>query len=267
MNRENGRTNDVVNINTEPGVHTLLLSLHSGPMLNTKYLLKSCTAQRQCRTNEFKCKSGQCILRSWKCDFERDCTDGSDEKDCPKKECASHRFTCANGHCINFEWKCDGDDDCGDFSDETDCPPVACSPGKAKCGDSNVCIDSSWLCDRDYDCENKWDESEEVCNNKTCEADSFRCTSGHCISMRWHCDGEDDCGDGSDEGACGAGNQTCLSHQFSCRNGMPVSYLVLYFALLRLGFIPPLRIVEASQDKDKNIYKSSVITPNICTLQ
>ena len=105
---------------------------------------------------------------------------------------------------------------------------MACPPGKAKCGDSNVCIDSSWLCDRDYDCENKWDESEVVCNNKTCEADSFRCASGHCISMRWHCDGENDCGDGSDERACGAENQTCLSQQFSCRNGMFCS--VLYTA-------------------------------------
>ena len=102
---------------------------------------------------------------------------------------------------------------------------MACPPGKAKCGDSNVCIDSSWLCDRDYDCENKWDESEVVCNNKTCEADSFRCASGHCISMRWHCDGENDCGDGSDERACGAENQTCLSQQFSCRNGMFCSVL------------------------------------------
>ena len=176
-------------------------------------------AQRQCRTNEFRCATGQCVLSTWKCDFERDCTDGSDEKNCPKKECATHRFTCANGHCINFDWRCDGDNDCGDFSDETNCPPVTCPPGKAKCGNTNVCIDSSWLCDRDYDCENRWDESEEVCNNKTCGADSFRCTSGHCISKSWQCDGEDDCGDGSDEGLCKKDNQTCLSQQFTCRNG------------------------------------------------
>ena len=225
-------------------------SLHLGLLWchNAEYkIFNFFTAQRKCRANEFKCESGQCIHQNWKCDFERDCTDGSDEKGCPKKECASHRLTCANGHCINIEWKCDGDDDCGDFSDEADCPPVACPPGKAKCGDTNVCIDSSWLCDGDYDCENQWDESEAVCNNKTCEANSFRCTSGHCISMRWHCDGEDDCGDGSDEGACAAENKTCLSQQFSCRNGMSVLCLVMYFALKGLGFGVPFSIVDTSR--------------------
>lgn len=96
---------------------------------------------------------------------------------------------------------------------------MTCPPGKTKCGVSNACIDSAWLCDRDYDCENKWDESDAVCNNKTCSAGSFRCSSGHCISMRWRCDGEDDCGDGSDEQLCKHDNQTCLSEQFTCRNG------------------------------------------------
>ena len=97
---------------------------------------------------------------------------------------------------------------------------MTCPPGKAKCGDANVCVDSEWLCDGDNDCENKWDESDAVCNNKTCSVGSFRCTSGHCISMRWHCDGQDDCGDGSDEVHCKHENQTCLSQQFTCRNGM-----------------------------------------------
>ena len=94
-----------------------------------------------------------------------------------------------------------------------------------------MCIDSSWLCDKDYDCENHWDESEEVCNNKTCGASSFRCTSGHCISKRWQCDGEDDCGDGSDEGLCEKNNQTCLSQQFTCRNGKSFDMEIYVFLL------------------------------------
>ncbi|XP_068751456.1 low-density lipoprotein receptor-related protein 1-like isoform X2 [Montipora capricornis] len=181
--------------------------------------LPAMCARRQCQANEFRCSSGQCVHIHWKCDFDRDCTDGSDEKGCARKTCAIHRFTCANGHCINIEWRCDGDNDCGDFSDEIGCPPVICPPRKAKCGNSNACIDSSWLCDGDYDCENKWDESDAVCNNRTCSDNSFRCSSGRCISRQWHCDGEDDCGDGSDEVLCGKDNNTCSSEQFTCRNG------------------------------------------------
>ena len=37
------------------------------------------------------------------------------------KTCKSNEFTCANGKCITHTWRCDFDNDCGDDSDETHC--------------------------------------------------------------------------------------------------------------------------------------------------
>ena len=34
---------------------------------------------QSCKPDEFRCNNGQCILMSQKCDFRKDCTDGSDE--------------------------------------------------------------------------------------------------------------------------------------------------------------------------------------------
>ena len=34
----------------------------------------------------FKCTNGQCIDKKWKCDFDDDCDDASDEQDCGGKE-------------------------------------------------------------------------------------------------------------------------------------------------------------------------------------
>ena len=36
--------------------------------------------QHDCSEHEFKCKSnGRCVLGAWKCDGDKDCSDGSDE--------------------------------------------------------------------------------------------------------------------------------------------------------------------------------------------
>ena len=34
-----------------------------------------------CEATEFPCENGRCIPKSWKCDSENDCGDGSDEGD------------------------------------------------------------------------------------------------------------------------------------------------------------------------------------------
>merc|ERR1711934_1121106 len=74
-----------------------------------------------CAAGEFACKNGQCIETDWVCDTESDCTDGSDEANCPSDCSGSHQLKCGNGKCISKEFQCDGDNDCGDNTDEQDC--------------------------------------------------------------------------------------------------------------------------------------------------
>ena len=35
-----------------------------------------------CRPNEFRCYGGDCVPKSYQCDGEWDCSDGSDEENC-----------------------------------------------------------------------------------------------------------------------------------------------------------------------------------------
>lgn len=37
---------------------------------------------RDCTEMEFRCSDGSCISLTWRCDFEQDCSDGSDEAEC-----------------------------------------------------------------------------------------------------------------------------------------------------------------------------------------
>lgn len=57
-------------------------------------------AFHSCSPNEFRCDNGRCIFKSWKCDHENDCKDGSDERDCVYPPCAAGEFTCQNFRCI-----------------------------------------------------------------------------------------------------------------------------------------------------------------------
>ncbi|TRZ20078.1 hypothetical protein HGM15179_007059 [Zosterops borbonicus] len=46
------------------------------------------------------------------------------------KECEENQFQCRNERCIPAIWKCDEDDDCSDNSDEADCPKASPSCAK-----------------------------------------------------------------------------------------------------------------------------------------
>ena len=39
------------------------------------------TEKRKCDPGKFLCDNGRCIPEKWKCDFDDDCGDGSDEKE------------------------------------------------------------------------------------------------------------------------------------------------------------------------------------------
>jgi len=165
-----------------------------------------------CGPNEFACKSGTCIQVDWVCDTEADCTDGSDELNCPSDCSGDHQLQCKNGQCISREFQCDGDDDCGDLTDEVDCHKVQCPAGEVQC-DNFRCIEATWVCDGDNDCGDNWDERN--CTG-SCRADQYKCADGsRCIDSRWQCDGDDDCSDASDELNCKCDDAT----QFTCANG------------------------------------------------
>uniref|UniRef100_A0A3B4WEJ2 Uncharacterized protein n=1 Tax=Seriola lalandi dorsalis TaxID=1841481 RepID=A0A3B4WEJ2_SERLL len=127
------------------------------------------TAAKECKAGEFRCANGQCISKTFICDNDNDCSDGSDEVSCPKPKCSARSFQCNNSVCVPALWRCDGDKDCADGSDEW---PQTCAgeqPGKTAA---------------------------------PCSRHEFQCANGECIHSSWQCDEGADCGDGSDEVNC-----------------------------------------------------------------
>uniref|UniRef100_A0A673XNI0 Low density lipoprotein receptor-related protein 8, apolipoprotein e receptor n=1 Tax=Salmo trutta TaxID=8032 RepID=A0A673XNI0_SALTR len=172
-----------------------------------------------CVTGQFQCKNGRCIPTLWRCDDDDDCSDNSDEENCPKKTCATTDFACENGQCVPQRWRCDGEPECADGSDEADatCSRQMCPPEKFNCGDSaSKCVSSSWRCDGERDCENGADEDQCSADTKACPAKDFQCRNRKCVAPVFVCDGDDDCGDGSDEEKCST--RTCGPHEFRCND-------------------------------------------------
>ncbi|XP_027258193.1 low-density lipoprotein receptor-related protein 8 isoform X6 [Cricetulus griseus] len=172
---------------------------------------------KECEEDQFRCRNDRCIPSVWRCDEDNDCSDNSDEDDCPKRTCADSDFTCDNGHCIPERWKCDGEEECPDGSDESKatCYREECPAEKLSCGPtSQKCVPASWRCDGEKDCEGGADEAG--CPT-LCAPHEFQCSNHSCLASVFVCDGDDDCGDGSDERGCS--DPACPPREFRCGGG------------------------------------------------
>lgn len=169
---------------------------------------------KACEKDQFQCRNKRCIPLVWRCDEDDDCSDNSDEDDCPKRTCVDSDFTCDSGHCIPGRWKCDGEEECPDGSDEseTTCTRQVCPAEKMSCGPtSHKCVPASWRCDGEKDCEGGADEAGCA---TLCAPHEFQCGNRSCLASVFVCDGDDDCGDGSDERGCA--DLACGPREFHC---------------------------------------------------
>lgn len=187
----------------------------ASPLSGLDVLLSFVSSCRPCNeTTMFKCANGQCVAKHLRCDFDPDCSDNSDEMNCPPRNCSdiadiwyptaytSPLIQCNHTTaCIHPKWICDKQNDCWDNSDEENCddvtvpPQKECPDTKFKC-DNGQCVSLLWRCDKDNDCEDSSDEKNCTYN---CRKDQFKCLQGDCIPLTWQCDLTPDCSDGSDE--------------------------------------------------------------------
>ncbi|KAM7349794.1 terribly reduced optic lobes isoform 6-T6 [Cochliomyia hominivorax] len=163
----------------------------------------------QCQDNEFRCDN-RCLPKEYQCNGVHECIDNTDELNCPEKECRPDEFKCRSGDCIDGSKRCNRVQDCPDGDDEDERCPAECSDIEYQCRDGINCISESRICDGKIDCldgddEEHCDSSGDDYYNggdDYCKHYEFRCNNGQCIPLREVCDNIYDCDDYSDESDC-----------------------------------------------------------------
>ena len=163
--------------------------MHCAPNIEPSHTL--CIQNRthtttSCRTNQFQCLDGSCILMSYLCDTHPDCSTSEDEADIlcnfvcfdstlgkALTHDAACRLNCTVGHCI-----CNAESH------------FQCHQGG--------CIHFTLLCNRKVDCPND-NSDESFCFNETSLKGTFLCRNGQHVPDQYVLDGQQHCWDGSDE--------------------------------------------------------------------
>ncbi|XP_060033733.1 low-density lipoprotein receptor-related protein 2 [Erinaceus europaeus] len=181
------------------------------------------TCLPMCSSTQFLCANNEkCIPIWWRCDGQKDCSDGSDEPTtCPQRFCRLGQFQCKDNNCTSPQTLCNSQRDCPDGSDEDHdlCENHRCESNQWQCANKR-CIPESWQCDSENDCGDNSDEESSHCASRVCQPGYFKCANGRCIPLSWKCDVDNDCGDYSDEPIreCMSAAYRCDNHtEFSCR--------------------------------------------------
>nr|XP_024218051.1 G-protein coupled receptor GRL101-like [Halyomorpha halys] len=162
----------------------------------------------------FKCKNGQCVEDSARCNVTIECWDKTDEIGCHDVPCQEGMKKCIQGgQCIPESSWCNFFIDCPDASDEKNCLMTQCKEDEFTC-DNGQCIDKKHQCfnsGKSY--EGCADSSHlQNCKDWTCEPWQFKCHLGPCLDPSLLCNGRIDCQDTwEDEDGCA----------FTCSNMAP----------------------------------------------